>query len=507
MIPLDITSDTQAIADFIWNPMAYVVLGLGLAYTIGTKAVQFRRVPDMVRQLRDSTGGDGGMSSFQALAMALASRVGVGSIAGVATAIGGGGPGALLWMAVTGLLGCTVGYAEACLSQTFKRQVEDEDLKRAKEYIGGMPYYIRYGLNWPKVGALIAVLGVVGYGLVFPGLQVSTIASSWSRAFGLPSWGPAVVVTGLVAMVIFGGTVRLVKVTQVLVPLLAFGYLGLALAVIGINYAQIPSAISLIVRSAFGMEPLLAGIAGAAVAWGVRRAVFASSNGLGEATFSAAGARTSHPGKQGLVQTFSVYIDILLICMASGLMMVVSGKFNVTNPDGGFFIENLPGVAVGPNWVQESINTLAPGWGPAFVAVAVLMFGFACLLAYFYVANTNLLYLLDGRKGKGLKLGLKLGTMAIVFTGSIISADFVWAVGDIGLGLIAWVNLFCLVFLFKIVRTVWKDYEEQARAGLDPHFDPVKLGIKNADFWLVKHDWGSRQESESNENQPKPTTN
>ena len=431
MIPLDITSDTQAIADFIWNPMAYVVLGLGLAYTIGTKAVQFRRVPDMVRQLRDSTGGDGGMSSFQALAMALASRVGVGSIAGVATAIGGGGPGALLWMAVTGLLGCTVGYAEACLSQTFKRQVEDEDLKRAKEDIGGMPYYIRYGLNWPKVGALIAVLGVVGYGLVFPGLQVSTIASSWSRAFGLPSWGPAVVVTGLVAMVIFGGTVRLVKVTQVLVPLLAFGYLGLALAVIG----------------------------------------------------------------------------ILLICMASGLMMVVSGKFNVTNPDGGFFIENLPGVAVGPNWVQESINTLAPGWGPAFVAVAVLMFGFACLLAYFYVANTNLLYLLDGRKGKGLKLGLKLGTMAIVFTGSIISADFVWAVGDIGLGLIAWVNLFCLVFLFKIVRTVWKDYEEQARAGLDPHFDPVKLGIKNADFWLVKHDWGSRQESESNENQPKPTTN
>jgi amino acid carrier protein len=187
MIPLDITSDTQAIADFIWNPMAYVVLGLGLAYTIGTKAVQFRRVPDMVRQLRDSTGGDGGMSSFQALAMALASRVGVGSIAGVATAIGGGGPGALLWMAVTGLLGCTVGYAEACLSQTFKRQVEDEDLKRAKEDIGGMPYYIRYGLSWPKVGALIAVLGIVGYGLVFPGLQVSTIASSWSRAFGLPS--------------------------------------------------------------------------------------------------------------------------------------------------------------------------------------------------------------------------------------------------------------------------------------------------------------------------------
>lgn len=272
-----ITRATVAVADRIWAPMAYVVLGLGLAYTIGTKAVQFRRVPDMVRQLRDSTGGDGGMSSFQALAMALASRVGVGSIAGVATAIGGGGPGALFWMAITGLLGCTVGYAEACLAQTYKRQVEDEDLKAAKEDIGGMPYYIRYGLPWPKigavVGALIAVMGLIGYGLIFPGLQVSTIAGSWELAFHLPRWVPAVVVTLLIAMVIFGGTVRLVKVTQVLVPVLAFGYLGLAIAVIGVNFASIPDAISLIARSAFGMEPVLAGIAGAAVAWGATRRV------------------------------------------------------------------------------------------------------------------------------------------------------------------------------------------------------------------------------------------
>jgi len=409
------------------------------------------------------------------------------------------GPVKIHWYAIMYLLAFAMAYG--LMRLRLRHQPFASITKPSKWVPSDIEDLLLYGI----AGVLLG--GRLGYVLFYqPGYYWThpvDIIRVWDG--GMSFHGGAVGV--ILAMVIFGGTVRLVKVTQVLVPLLAFGYLGLALAVIGINYAQIPSAISLIVRSAFGMEPLLAGIAGAAVAWGVRRAVFASSNGLGEATFSAAGARTSHPGKQGLVQTFSVYIDILLICMASGLMMVVSGKFNVTNPDGGFFIENLPGVAVGPNWVQESINTLAPGWGPAFVAVAVLMFGFACLLAYFYVANTNLLYLLDGRKGKGLKLGLKLGTMAIVFTGSIISADFVWAVGDIGLGLIAWVNLFCLVFLFKIVRTVWKDYEEQARAGLDPHFDPVKLGIKNADFWLVKHDWGSRQESESNENQPKPTTN
>jgi AGCS family alanine or glycine:cation symporter len=219
------------------------------------------------------------------------------------------------------------------------------------------------------------------------------------------------------------------------------------------------------------------------VAWGVRRAVFASSNGLGEATFAAAAARTSHPGKQGLVQTFSIYIDVLLICMATGLMMVVSGKYNVSDGSGGYIINNMPGVPVGANWVQEAIDTLLPGWGAGFVSVAVLLFGFTCLLAYFYVANSNLLYLLDGRKGHGWKTVLKVGTMAIVFLGSVVNAQLVWAAGDIGLGLIAWVNLICLAFLFPLVRKIYRDYERQRKLGLDPTFDPKALGIEGADFW------------------------
>lgn len=286
------------VSDVIWAPMAYVVLGLGLAYSIATKGIQFRRVPDMFRQLRDSEGGEGGLSSFQALVLALASRVGVGSIAGVATAVGAGGPGALVWMAVTGLVGCTVGYAEAALSQTFKRQVQDEDRRSANEDIGGMPHYIKYGLKLPKVGALVAVLGVIGYGFVFPGLQVNTIAASAKLAFGLDSWVPAVFVTVIIALVIFGGTTRLVKVTQALVPVLAIGYLLLALAVIGINIGSVPAAVALIFQSALGFHPVLGGIAGAAVAWGVRRAVFASSNGLGEATFAAAAPAPPTPASR-----------------------------------------------------------------------------------------------------------------------------------------------------------------------------------------------------------------
>lgn len=472
------------LADALWGPLAYVVIGLGLAYTLITKAVQFRRIPDMLRQLGERPEGEGGLSSFQALVLALGSRVGVGSIAGVATAIAGGGPGALLWMAVTGLLGCTVGYAEATLAQTFKRQVQDEDRRRAGEDIGGMPYYIKHGLRIPLIGGLVAVLGVVGYGLVFPGFQVSTIASTSAMAFGVPGWVPAVVMTTLIALVIFGGTTRIVRVTQTLVPLLAIGYLLLALAVILSNISKVPEALLLIVRSGLGLEPMLAGIAGAAIAWGVRRAVFASANGLGEATFAAAAARTSHPGKQGLVQTFSIYIDVLLICMATGLMMVVSGAYNVSDPrGGGLVIENLPGVEPGANWVQTAIDTLVPGWGAAFVAVAVLLFGLTCLLLYYYVASSNLLFLLDGRRGAGWKLALRLGTLAIVFGGSVLDSELIWAAGDIGLGLLAWVNVACLILLLPLVRKIVRDCDRQRAEGRDPVFDPIALGIQGAVFW------------------------
>lgn len=332
----------------------------------------------------------------------------------------------------------------------------------------------------------MAWLGLIGYGIIFPGFQVSTIASSAEPAFGLPHWGPAIIVTVLVAAVIFGGTTRIVKVTQTLVPLLAIGYLILALCVIIAKLGSVPAAILLIVNSAFGAEPVLSGIMGAAIAWGVRRAVFASANGLGEATFAAAAARTSHPAKQGLVQTFSIYIDVLLICMAMGLMMVVFGNYNVSDGHGGTRIANLPGIDAGPEWVQESINTLLPGWGAGFVAVAVLLFGFTCLMLYYYVAQTNLLYLLGNRNGRVPALALKLATLVIVFLGAVVNAALIWAIGDIGLGLIAWVNLICLAFLFPIVRKIFTDYESQRKQGLDPTFDPKALGIEHAEFWVCQ---------------------
>ncbi|MET8182509.1 alanine/glycine:cation symporter family protein [Streptomyces sp. NPDC005336] len=468
------------IGNAIWNPMAYFVLGLGILFTILTKGTQFRRVPDMLRQLKENSGGTGGLSSFQALVLALSSRVGVGSIAGVATALAAGGPGALLWMAITGLLSSTVGYAEAVLAQTYKQEDKEEDR-------GSMPYYIKRGLKAPWLAGIVAVIGVVGYGFVFPGLQVNTISTSAQLAFGLPTWVPAVVITALFAAVIFGGTRRIVKVAEVFVPVLAVGYLLVALAVIAFNIDKVPAAVTLIVSSAFGVHQVLGGIVGAAISWGVRRAVFASANGNGEATFAAAAARTSHPAKQGLVQSFSIYIDVLLICMATGVMIVVSGTYNVSDGAGGHLVNNLPGVEAGPNFVQEAINTMVPGWGAGFVAIAVFLFGFTCQAFYFFVANTNLKFLLNGRKSPVWDMVLKIGAIGISFYGSIANAEAIWAAGDIGFGLIGWLNMICLLLMFPIVHKICRDYERQRKQGVNPVFDPKELGILGADYWETRH--------------------
>jgi AGCS family alanine or glycine:cation symporter len=466
----------STISSWIWDPMAYFVLGLGVVFTIGTKAVQFRKFPDMLRQVREGESSTSGLTPFQALMLALSSRVGVGSIAGVATAIGFGGPGALMWMALTGLVGSSVGYAEAVLAQTFKERVDGEDR-------GGMPYYIKYGLKAPRIAAFVGGIGLLGYAFIFPGLQVNTIATSANKAFGVEPWITGIAVSAVLAVVIIGGTKRIVRTAQILVPVLAIGYLLTALTVIAFNITKVPEAITLIVTSAFGVNQIFAGIVGAAVSWGVRRAIFASANGNGEATFAAAAAQVSHPGKQGLVQSFSIYIDVLLICMATGIMIVLSGTYNVSDGHNGFLMNGLPGVTPGPNFVQAAIDTMVPGWGSGFVAVAVLLFGFTCQLFYFYVATTNLVFLLGNRKSKVADAVLKIGALAISFFGAVVNATSMWAIGDIGFGIIGWLNMLCLVFMAPMVFRICKDYDRQKKLGLDPVFDPKALNIRGATFW------------------------
>ncbi|KAA9394181.1 alanine:cation symporter family protein [Kocuria coralli] len=466
----------STISNWVWTPMAYFALGLGLFFTWLTRGVQFRRLPDMIKQLRTGKAEEGGLSSFQTLALTLSSRVGVGSVAGVATAIAAGGPGALFWMAVTGLLCSTAAYAEAVLAQTYKRRVRGEDR-------GGMPYYVKYGLKAPWLAVILATLALVGYGFVFPGIQANNIASSAQLAFGLDPWITGAAITALLAVVILGGTKRIVNVAQAVVPFMAIGYMLTAVVIIVVDIEDVPAALWTIVASGMGIDAVFGGLIGYAVAWGVRRAIFASATGLGEGTFAAAAARASHPGKQGIIQAFSIYIDVLLVCMATGLMIILTNSYHVIDHiRGGFLVDHVPGSVAGPNFVQNAIEVTLPGWGPTFVAVAVFMFAFTSQI-FFYVATTNLVFLLGEKSNRWLEGLLKVGALTISFVGAMISADMMWAIGDIGYGLIAWVNLCSVMLLIPVVRKIVRDYDRQRALGVDPTFDPQELGITGADWW------------------------
>lgn len=470
---MDILSTISA---WIWDPMAYFALGLGAFFTLVTKGVQFRRLPDMFRQLATSKSGDGGLSSFQTMALTLSSRMGVGSIAGVATAIASGGPGAIFWMAVMGLLGSTTAYAEAVLSQIFKRRIDGEDR-------GGMPYYIKYGLKAPWLASIVAGTAFVGYGFVFPGIQANSIASSTEQAFHIDPWLTGLVVTGLLAIVIVGGTRRIVHVAEGVVPFMAVGYVLTAVVVIALNLDQVPETARLIFSSAMGTDEVFGGIVGYAVAWGVRRAVFASATGFGEGTYAAAAARATHPAKQGIVQAFSIYIDILLVCMATGLMITITGTYHVLDRAGGFLLNNVGDATAGPNFVQLAIDTTLPGWGSVFVAIAIFLFAFTSQIFFFYVATTNLVFLLGEKRNRVAEMILKLGALGISYFGAVVNAQSMWAVGDIGYGVLSWLNMACLLLMTPIVWKILKDYDRQRSRGVDPTFDPRAVGIKRADWW------------------------
>lgn len=462
--------------DWIWNPMAYFALAVGLFFTVITGAVQFRRIPDMLRQIVAKPQDDEGVAPLQALLLTLASRVGVGNIAGVATAIAAGGPGALFWMVVTALVGSASSFAETVLSQVFKRRIDGE-------HRGGAPFYVEFGLKlkWLAVG--LAVAYMVCYGFVFSGVQSNNIAGSLEVAFGMPTWLSAILLTGLLGFTIIGGTKRIIGAAQLMVPVMAVGYIIFTVAIILMNLDQVLPSIQLVLASAFGRDQIFGGMAGAAIAWGVRRAVFSNVAGVGEGTFGSAAASTNHPAKQGLVQAFSIFIDTVIVCNATGIMIIITGSYNVFDGERAV-VENVPGVEAGVAYTQTAIDSAIGGFGPVFVAIALFFFAYTTMIAFYYIAETNLGYL-RGTTGGWPSAVLKIGAMAITAFGALISADAMWMIGDIGYGLLGWVNMLVILALSPVVLKVIRDYDRQRKQGLDPTFDPAPLGIEGADFWTT----------------------
>lgn len=465
------------IYDLIWNPLVYVTLISGLAYTIATRAMQIRHLPGMIKCLFGRADSDTGTSSFQAFAMALGGRVGVGNIAGVATAIGFGGPGALFWMITTAVLTASSAFIESTLGQIYK-------VKSEGEYRGGIPWYIEKGLGLKWLAVAAAVVAVLCYSLLIPGVQSSTIVTSLDTAFGIPTWISGVVLVALTGVVVFGGTRRIAAFAEKVVPAMAALYILLAVVVLVLHFDAIPEVIGLVLASAFGADAMFGGLIGAAVSWGVRRSLYSNVAGVGEGSFAAAAASVSHPVKQGLVQSFSVYIDTLMVCTATGVMILTTGAYNVVPEGRTTLVENLPGIEPGAEFTQVAVDTIAPGvnLGAGIVAVAIFFFAFTSIMSYFYYAVTNIVYLTGSSRGVVARI-VKAVVLLSVYLGTMRTAELAWTLGDIGYGLIAWFNMVAIALLCPIAVRALRDYERQKKQGLDPVFDPLSAGIKGATFW------------------------
>ncbi|MDE1329036.1 alanine/glycine:cation symporter family protein [Vibrio aestuarianus] len=491
----------QSFVDFlngiIWSPaLIYLCLGAGLFYSIVTRFVQVRHFFEMWRLLLSGKSSTKGISSFQALAVSLSGRVGTGNIAGVAAAIGFGGPGAVFWMWVVAFFGAATAYAESTLAQIYKE--EDEG-----EFRGGPAYYIEKAMGQKWYAWIFAISTIFACGVLLPGVQSNSIGNAVEAAFGS---GPIIetaigtftfakiftgtVVSIILAFIIFGGVKRIASFTQFVVPFMALAYIITAFVIILLNIGEVPRIFAMIVGDAF--TPM-AGV-GAAIGWGVKRGVYSNEAGQGTGPHAAAAASVDHPAQQGLVQAFSIYIDTLLVCSATAFMILITGAYNVHGgAEGVFLIQNLAAdiSANGPVFTQMAIESALPGVGKPFVAFALFFFAFTTILAYYYIAETNIAYIRRTFKVSGLMFALKVVIIATVFYGTVKTANLAWAMGDVGVGVMAWLNIVGILIIFfmaKPAMAALRDYEEQQKQGVDEFiFNPVKLGIKGATYWEEKY--------------------
>lgn len=487
----------------IWSPaLIYLCLGAGLFYSIMTRFVQVRLFGEMIKLLFTGKSSDDGISSFQALAVSLAGRVGMGNIAGVAAAIGFGGPGAVFWMWIVAFLGASTAYVESTLAQIYK----EKDVVTG-EYRGGPAYYFERALGQKWYGILFAIASILACGMFLPGVQANGVINAFAQVMGegsVMSIGSLevgsmrllalAIILVVLGIIIFGGIKRIATFTEFAVPFMALGYIALALIIMFSNFEMIPQVFGLIVGDAFTAQ---AGF-GAAIGWGVKRGIYSNEAGQGTGPHAAAAAEVQHPSQQGLVQAFSVYVDTILVCSATAFMILTMGTYNIqgTLPDGQFIVQNVAATTEinAPIFTQMAMEAVYGGFGNTFIAVAVFFFAFTTILAYYYIAEVNVAYLTRflgrGANKTGLLL-VKILIMAMVAYGGLNSAGYIWAIGDIGVGLMAWLNIVGILVIFVVARptlTMLKDYEAQRKAGVTEYtFDPKKFGIKNAPYWEARH--------------------
>jgi alanine or glycine:cation symporter, AGCS family len=439
--------------DLIWSKLLIVMLiGLGLYFTLASRFVQFRYFGSMFRIFAEAFQRQPGqLSSFQALMLSVAGRVGAGNIAGVSVAIMLGGPGAIFWMWVVALVGMATSYFECSLAQLYKRREPDGS------YRGGPAFYIQHGLGQRWLGIVVSIMLLVTFGFGFNAVQSYTVATSLHDTFGLPTLVSGLALTLVIGLIIFGGIKRIAKFADVLVPVMAFAYIAMALFVIGSNVTEVPATLAMIVKSAFGLEPAFAGGIGAAIIMGVKRGLFSNEAGLGSAPNVAAVAEVKHPVAQGIVQSLSVFIDTMILCSCTALIILLSGVYQPGT--------EMAGVVL----TQTAVASVVGEWGRVFVSIALLMFVFTTLIYNYYLGENALGFFSQKR---GPVVVYRVLVVALVLWGSVQDLGTVFAFADVTMGLLAIANLIALVLLFKVGLRLMRDYDSQVKAGIEsPVFD------------------------------------
>lgn len=498
--------------EVVWSkPLVYGLLITGVLFTLRMRFFQVRHFKEMIRLMFQGEKSPNGISSFQAIAMSLAGRVGTGNIVGVSTAIFIGGPGAVFWMWITAFLGASSAFIESTLGQIFKR-VENN------EYRGGPAYYIEYGIGgkFGKIyGIIFAIVTIISVGLLLPGVQSNAIASSMHNAIHVPQWLMGAIVVVILGLIIFGGVRSIANVATAVVPFMAIIYILMAVIIICINIQEVPALFALIFKSAFGLQSAFGGIVGAMIEIGVKRGLYSNEAGQGTGPHAAAAAEVSHPSKQGLVQAFSVYIDTLFVCTATALIILISGTYNVTDgtvnangtphliKDGGIYVENATGKDYSGTamYAQAGIDKAFhgsgyqfdptfSGVGSYFIAFALFFFAFTTILSYYYITETNVAYLTRNQNNQVSSIFINIARVIILFAtfyGAVKTADVAWAFGDLGVGLMAWLNIIAIWILHKPAVNALKDYEIQKKRlgnGYNAVYQPDPNKLPNAVFWL-----------------------
>ena len=453
-----ITQWITSINDVLWTYILVIMLlGCAFWFTLKTKFVQFRMLGEMIRLLGDSNKKEEGkehhISSFQAFAISLASRVGTGNLAGVATAITIGGPGAVFWMWLIALLGSSSAFIESTLAQLYK-------VKGQSSYVGGPAYYMKKGLKQPWMGILFSVLIIFTFAFAFNTVQSNTICAAFEQAFQADHTWVGIVLTVLTLGIIFGGIQRIAKVSSIIVPVMALGYVLLALVIVALNITHLPDVIKLIVSSAFGWEQALGGGIGMALMQGIKRGLFSNEAGMGSAPNVAATADVTHPVKQGLIQTLGVFSDTLIICTCTAFIILFSGV-------------PLGGEANGVQLTQMALDNEIGSGGSTYVAIAILFFAFSSIIGNYYYGEANLRYITHN---KGVMIAFRVLTGAMVMFGALASLDLVWSLADVCMGLMTICNLIAIVLLGKYAFRLLEDYREQKRQGIkEPVFKKEKM--------------------------------